>query len=244
MNPLLKVLIVDDEPEARQRLHALLDAHPELEVIAESGTVADARIRLQSEQPDVVFLDMEMPGGSGLELVGSTDRATHTVFVTAYPDYVFKAFEFGAFDYLLKPVDPDRLAITVERLLDGFVDVGAPETPVFNSTRISGQIHRIPINDILWIESFQNYSFVHTIGIDKPRLSRHTLMNWEALLSLYDFVRLGRSEIIHTRHIATIQWSSRDESLVRFMGSDKVLKLGRAASIRLKAHIKKSGSEG
>ena len=99
MNSPLKTLIVDDEPAARQRLRVLLQAHPELEVVAEVGSVAEAAAFLLDQTPGLVLLDMEMPGGSGLGLELHLGKATRTVFVTAYPDYALKAFQFGAVDF-------------------------------------------------------------------------------------------------------------------------------------------------
>ena len=170
MNSLLSVLIVDDEPEVRQGLRALLAAHSEIQVVGEAASVTEALVFLQNHAPDILFLDMELPGGSGLELERSLGRATRTVFVTAYPDYALKAFQFGAVDYLLKPVDPDRLALTIERLRGGVPDVVAPVSPVLDCMGISGQIERIRISEILWIEAFQNYTRVYLAQAQKPVL--------------------------------------------------------------------------
>ena len=110
MNATLKTLIVDDEPLARELLASMLAAHPEVEVIGMAGSVAEARAFLERETPDVLFLDIEMPGARGLDLRGDLLPGTSTIFVTAFADYALEAFDFGARGYLLKPVDPSRLA--------------------------------------------------------------------------------------------------------------------------------------
>ena len=243
MSFLLKALIVDDEPEIRQGLRAMLGAHPEIEVLGEAGSVAEVLVFLQTQTPNVVFLDMEMPGGSGLELERCFGKATRTVFVTAYPDYALKAFQFGAVDYLLKPVDPDRLAITIDRLLEGVPNIIMPESPTVECQGVSGQIERIRISQILWIESWQNYSQVYLAKVKKPVLCRHTISAWAGLLTADLFVRVGRCEIIQLSRIKSVRWSSRDVNMVSFEGSDSLLQLGRTSALRLKAIMKNPAAE-
>lgn len=240
MSFLLTALIVDDEPEIRQGLRALLCAHPEIEVLGEAGSVAEVLVSLKTQKPDVVFLDMEMPGGSGLQLERHFEKATRTVFVTAYPDYALKAFQFGAVDYLLKPVDPDRLAITIERLLEGVPDIVSPIPPTVDCIGISGQIDRIRISKILWIEAFQNYTRVYLDQVEKASLCRHTMAAWEEMLPADLFVRAGRSEIIQLSRIRAVRWNSRDVTMVSFEGSETLLQLGRTSAIRLKSIMKES----
>jgi two-component system LytT family response regulator len=242
MNSPLKTLIVDDEPAARQRLRVLLTAHPEIEVVGEVGSVAEASAFVLDQAPQLVFLDMEMPGGSGLGLERHLNKATRTVFVTAYPDYALKAFQFGAVDYLLKPVDPDRLAITIERLLGGVPDIVPPGPSIIDCMGISGQIERIPLDDILWIESFQNYTRVYLANAVKPSLCRQTMAAWEALLPADLFVRTGRTEIIHSARIRAVRWNSRAETSVSFNSSTWLLQLGRASALRLKASMKSTAA--
>jgi len=242
MNSPLKTLIVDDEPAARQRLRVLLIAHPEIEVVGEVGSVAEASAFVQEQAPQLVFLDMEMPGGSGLGLERHLSKATRTVFVTAYPDYALKAFQFGAVDYLLKPVDPDRLAIAIERLLGGGPDIVPPGPAILHCMGISGLIERIPLDEILWIESFQNYTRAYLANAEKPSLCRQTMAAWEALLPADLFVRTGRKEIIHSARIRAVRWKSRIETLVSFHSSTWSLQLGRTSAMRLKASMKSTAA--
>jgi two-component system LytT family response regulator len=238
MNSLVNALIVDDEPDVRQGLRALLGAHPEVQIIGEAGSVAEALVFLQSQAPDVLFLDMEMPGGSGLELERSLDRSIRTVFVTAYPDYALKAFHFGAVDYLLKPVDPDRLALTIERLLGGVPESISSVSLVLDCVGITGQLARIRISEILWIEAFQNYTRVFTANDQNAVLYRQKMSVLEGLLPADLFVRVGRGEIIQLARVKAVRWTSRDVNMVSFDGSDSRLQLGRTSALRLKAIIK------
>ena len=244
MNSPLKTIIVDDELDVRQRLRVLLRAHPEIDIVGEVASVAQARAFFQEQTPDLVFLDMEMPGGSGLELQAHLPKTTRTVFVTAYPDYALNAFDVGAVDYLLKPVNSDRLAVTVERLLEKYTDAQTPVSEVMDCQGIAGQILRIPLAEILWIESHQNYTQVYLQNNPQASLCRQTVAGWESLLPAERFMRLGRSHIIHPANISTVRWTSRLRTYVSFLGTDQQLQLGRAAAWRLKNHMKGSDTRG
>ena len=113
---MLTALLVDDEPLANERMRSLLRAHDDIEIVGTAGSVAAARKALESLRPDVVFLDVEMPGGMGLELLPSVPEGMQVVFVTAYEKYAVEAFAAAALDYLVKPVNPERLSETLRRL--------------------------------------------------------------------------------------------------------------------------------
>ena len=113
---MLTALLVDDEPLANERMQSLLRAHDDIEIVGTAGSVAAARKALESLRPDVVFLDVEMPGGTGLELLPSVPEGMQVVFVTAYEKYAVEAFAAAALDYLVKPVNPERLSETLRRL--------------------------------------------------------------------------------------------------------------------------------
>jgi two-component system LytT family response regulator len=113
---MLAALLVDEEPLAIERLRRLLKGHARIEVVAVAGSVREARARLDERPPDVVFLDVEMPGGSGLDLLPAVPSGTQVVFVTAHETYAVEAFAVSALDYLVKPVDAERLSETVRRL--------------------------------------------------------------------------------------------------------------------------------
>lgn len=171
------------------------------------------------------------------------EKTSRTVFVTAYPDYALKAFHLGAVDYLLKPVDPDRLAITVERLLERVPGIVSPQSPTVDCVGISGQIEKIRISEILWIEAYQNYTRVHLAQAVKPSLCRHTMAAWEDMLPADLYVRVGRSEIIQLARIQAVRWTSRDVTVVSFDGSDSVLQLGRTSALRLKSIVRDAAAE-
>ena len=239
-------LLVDDEPAARRRLGELLAVHPRIEVIGMVESVEEARIFLAARIPDIVFLDVEMPRGSGLGLLESLPDSVGVCFVTAYPEYAVDAFDFGAVHYLLKPVDPLRLENAITRLLKDDASGPGPEAAIEavieaeNDSKVSivasqtGEKMVFQLHDILWIEAMGNYSQVCT-GIGRvPLVFRRSLAQWEALLPAGKFVRIGRSQLVHLGRIALVRWKSRDETSLFFEGSEQRLLIGRHAAIRLR----------
>lgn len=113
----MKALIIDDERLARKELRSLLNRYHEIEVIEECSNADEAKIAIDLHHPDLIFLDIQMPGKNGFELLNDLDRAPKVIFVTAYDEYAIKAFEVNALDYLLKPVNPDRLEEAINKLL-------------------------------------------------------------------------------------------------------------------------------
>lgn len=247
-------LLVDDEPAASLRLTELLADYPRIKVIGTVESVEEARAFIATSPPDVVFLDVEMPGGSGLELLESLPDSVQVCFVTAYPDYALEAFDHGAVHYLLKPVDPLRLDRAITRLLKGDASSLGPEAAIEadgeagrktegeadtdNKVSIvasqTGEKVVFQLHDILWIEAMGNYSQVCTGDGQIPLVFRRSLGQWEALLPAGKFVRIGRSHLIHLGRIALVRWKSRDETALFFEGSEQRLAIGRHAAIRLR----------
>ena len=243
-------LLVDDEPAARRRLAELLALHPRIEVIGMVESVEEARIFLAARIPDIIFLDVEMPRGSGLGLLESLPDSVGVCFVTAYPEYAVDAFDFGAVHYLLKPVDPLRLDRAITRLLKGDASSLGPEPAIEAGRKTEGEADTdnkvsivasqtgekvvFQLHDILWIEAMGNYSQVCTGDGRIPPVFRRSLGQWEALLPAGKFVRVGRSHLIHLGRIALVRWKSRDETFLFFEGSEQRLSIGRHAAIRLR----------
>ena len=239
-------LLVDDEPAARRRLAELLAAYPQIEVIGMVESVEEARIFIAVRIPDIVFLDVEMPRGSGLSLLEWLPESVRVCFVTAYPQYAVDAFDFGAVHYLLKPVDPLRLDRAITRLLKDDASGAGPEPDIEvvieadNNSKVSvvasqtGEKVVFQLHDILWIESMGNYSQVCTGDGQIPLVFRRSLGQWEALLPVGKFVRIGRSQLVQLGRIALVRWKSRDETALFFEGSEQRLAIGRHAAIRLR----------
>jgi two-component system LytT family response regulator len=240
-------LIVDDESPARNLMADLLRAHPRVEVIGMAASVAEAVRFVRTRPPDLIFLDVDMPGGHGFDLIPALEKKTHLVFVTAHERFALDAFGVGATDYLVKPVAPARLAVTLERVAQFPPQAGeapdlaaapGPATPTTASIPLGGVTGRLDViapTKILWIEAEQNYSRLHLDQESKRILGNKTLSAWEESLAGNGFERITRSILIQTGKIKHLTWKGRDETFVRFHGSEKVLALGRAGAIRLKA---------
>lgn len=237
MNPKIKALIVDDEPLARTALATLLAEHGQVEIIGMAGGVMEARALLALQTPDVLFLDMEMPGESGLELEPFIPASTRTIFVTAFTDYALKAFEFGASDYLVKPVDSQRLEIALARLERQLPvgEVRAAES--YLTIEVDGKANRVKTMEILWIKAQQNYSVVRITGKETLLMVPKSMAEWEGVLPAEIFERLDRSVMVNVLQIQTVSWLSRDESLVAFVGDAEAVQLGRTAAQRLKLRL-------
>ncbi|MFT7054422.1 MAG: two-component system LytT family response regulator, partial [Roseivirga sp.] len=113
----MKALIIDDERLARKELTNLLQEYPEIEIVGEAVNAEDALEKIEALKPDLLFLDIQMPGKTGFELLQSLDNVPEVIFTTAYDEYALKAFDYNALDYLLKPIEPDRLKEAITKLL-------------------------------------------------------------------------------------------------------------------------------
>ncbi len=243
----LRALLVDDERLARKRLMALLAAHPQIQVVGETGDLESAVSMVTEMRPDVVFLDVEMPPENGFDLLARLPELPEqpaVVFVTAYETFALDAFAVSAFDYLLKPVHPERLALTLRRL----VAAKGLKSPVIGKEEEKWTLtSRIPLTDrqtvrvvevmeIVAIEALGTYSHVRLAGQPSLIVLR-TISEWERRLPQGEFLRIDRSLIVRPRRLRVLDRRSRDESLVTFEGLAEPLKIGRIAAVRLRRHF-------
>lgn len=240
---MITALLVDDEPKAIERLAMLLESFDDIEVIGTARSADDAERFLAGRAADVVFLDINMPGRLGIELLGKIPAQTKVVFVTAHEGHAVEAFRGGAVDYVLKPFDRDRLAITVDRLLallaaetagdSSATTDGAGDRGPGSLTGVGDGTDATPVDDVLWIEAIKNYSRVQ-VGGRRPQLVRRTMAEWESVLPAGRFGRISRSLIVQFAKVRSTQWQSRDQTLLFFKGLDEPLPIGRTAATRLK----------
>ncbi len=201
----MKALLVDDERLARGELRRLLSAHPEITIAGEAANPKQAREQLAALQPDLIFLDVQMPGENGLEFLASLEAPVpHVIFTTAYDEFAVKAFDLNALDYLLKPVDPTRLAAAIEKIRDrtgsGVATASAerparlaPEDKVF--VREGERCWFVEVKSIRLLESEGNYTRVHFADA-QPQLFR-SLNAMEERLDPRCFFRANRRQIIN-----------------------------------------------
>ena len=217
----MKALIIDDERLARNELRRLLGAFPDVTVAGEAANAKQAREQLAAVQPDLLFLDVQMPGESGIEWLASLEPPVpHVIFTTAFDEFAVKAFELNALDYLLKPVDPTRLATAIERLRAKVAGTGEPaaapreaggrerlaaEDKVF--VREGDHCWFVEVKAIRLLESEGNYTRVH-FDSAQPQLFR-SLNAMEDRLDPKYFFRANRRQIINLAWIDKIEpWFS------------------------------------
>lgn len=194
----IRTLIVDDEPLARSNLAILLRADPEIEIVKECGTGAEAVTEIRNAKPDLVFLDVQMPECDGfdvLELLGQ-NMPPAVVFVTAYDQYALRAFEAGALDYLLKPFDNARFGRALERAKQKIThERESPRKLERLTIKSSGQVAFVKVAEIDWIEAADYYACLH-VGT-KTHLLRRSMMELERELAADTFCRVHRSTIVN-----------------------------------------------
>lgn len=254
-NGRVRALIADDEPLARERLRMLLANEDWLEVIEEVGDGMGAITAIQKLRPDLVFLDIQMPGATGFEVIDAigADDMPHVVFVTAYDKYALKAFDVHAIDYLLKPFDKDRFksglakarqqlekrpAEELERRLLELVQDLRPSTKMDRFViKSGGRVFFIRAEDIDWIEAAGNYVKLH-VG-NEAHLFRETMNALEARLNPATFYRIHRSHIVNIERVRELQPWFNGEYVV-FLKDNTRLTLSRGYREKLQERIGRS----
>ncbi len=204
MKKQFRALIIDDERLARKELNSMLAGYDNIIVVGQADDVPSAIKAIRKLEPDVVFLDIQMPGASGFDLLDQMDLKAKIIFVTAFDEYAIRAFEANALDYLLKPVHPNRLQRSIERLAE-------KETSKLEALRklkyddrlfliIDNQYKFLKINTILSISAAGDYSVVMTENC-KKELALKSMKEWERRLPENYFCRIHRSTIINMEYI-------------------------------------------
>ena len=210
MKTKLKALIVDDEELARSDLRALISKFPVIEIVGEANSVASAAEAIRQYKPDVIFLDIQFPRESGFDLLEKIETNAKIIFVTAFDKYAIRAFEVNAQDYLIKPVDPERLALTIERL-ESEEKQANNTLPSFNYDDAVFLEHHnkyyfVRINTIIKISAEAYYTEIITTKGLKILVSK-SMKEWETRLPKNSFVRVHRSVIVNIEFVEKIeQW--------------------------------------
>lgn len=227
----MKALLVDDERLARVRLRKLLEAHPEVTVVAEADSVSAARSALDRTAPEVVFLDIALPGESGFDLLTHTKVGAAVVFVTAYDEHAVRAFEVGAADYLLKPVEPARLAEAIRRIQ---ARTEPPADHLVVGRR--GSMRVVPIDSVLLARGAGDRSELELRdGTVIPR--GETLLHWEERLGP-GFFRASRTVVVSIAEVDRIERADGSNYRLFLRGRPEAIVLSRARAGELKARLR------
>ena len=238
----MKAIIIDDERLARTELRKLLQEFPEIEVVDEAANVDEGIAKVESLNPDLIFLDIQMPGKTGFDLLAELDRAPQVIFTTAYDEYALKAFEVNALDYLLKPIEPKRLADAIHKLHNS--------EPVHQPNSLVGDVNRsmltendqvfvkdgercwfVKLNEIRLFESVGNYAKVF-FGNNKPLILK-SLNSLEERLDEKVFFRANRKHIVNLRLIDKIEPYFNGGLLLELKGGEKI-EVSRRQTVKFK----------
>jgi two-component system LytT family response regulator len=222
-SPSIRVLLVDDEPLAREMLREMLQGDPDVQIVGESCNGREALEAIRAEAPDLIFLDVQMPEVGGFEVLASLGkgRIPYVIFVTAYDQYAVRAFEVQALDYLLKPFDQERFDLSWQRakaqllrdrngggidqrILALLEEMKAGKNYLERLViKAAGRIYFLDTSEIDWIEAEGNYVSVHSAS--KSHLLRETISSLESQLDPKKFVRIHRSSIVRLDFIREMQ---------------------------------------
>jgi two-component system LytT family response regulator len=225
----LRVLIVDDEPLARRGLRVRLEAMSGIEIVGECESGRTAIAAIESDRPDVVLLDVQMPGLDGfdvVEAIGTADMPV-TIFVTAFDAHAIRAFDAHALDYLLKPIDDERFALAIERARTRVLERGSTQSAQGRRIifRDRGSVIFLDHEDIDWISAEGDYVRVHAKG--RGHLVRHTMSAMEERLDPTRFARIHRSAIVNVDRVAEIRPHGERDHIVVLKDGTR-LKMSRA----------------
>jgi two-component system, LytTR family, response regulator len=241
----MNTLIIDDERLARNELRRLLEIYPQVNIIGEAVNGQDAIEKIKDLKPDLIFLDIQMPGKNGFEVLTALDEhVPEIIFTTAYDEYALKAFEFRAADYLLKPIDPSRLAEAIKRLEPADAAADTPENEAENvfANRILFPEDQIFVKDgdkcwfirlstVRLFESLGNYVRIYFDNY-KPLVLR-SLNSLEDRLDPKTFFRANRKHIINLRQIESIEPYFSGGLLVKLSSGEKI-EISRRQAIKFK----------
>lgn len=218
---MLKTILIDDEPLARSMLQELLENEKDIEIIASCRDGFEGLKAIQELNPDLIFLDIQMPKITGFEMLELLDKPPLIIFTTAFDEYAIKAFEVNALDYLLKPIHPERLekALQKIRAIQQLETNNSIERRPHSYTateelkrmvvKTNGKIKIIPLNEIYYIESADDYIKIH--NEEKYFLKHQTMMRCEQQLPADQFIRIHRSFIVNIAHLHKIELYEKDQ---------------------------------
>jgi len=225
----MRTLIIDDERLARKELTNLLSTHDEIEIIGEAVDADDALEKITSLNPDLIFLDIQMPGKTGFELLESLDKVPRVIFTTAYDEFALKAFDYNALDYLLKPIQSERLAESINKLSSA-IDEENSEEYSENQSKLTGndqvfvkdgdKCWFVRLSNIRLFESDGNYIKVYFDNF-KPMIHK-SLNALDERLDDRSFFRASRKHIVNLSWVEAIEPWFNGGLMVQLKGGEKV----------------------
>ncbi|MBI3124684.1 MAG: response regulator transcription factor [Ignavibacteriales bacterium] len=237
MNKSLKCMIVDDEKLAREDLKSVLREFDNIEIVGEADSADSAANLLKTIEPDILFLDIQMPGKTGFDLLAEVQTSAKIIFVTAYDEYAIKAFEVSAQDYLLKPVSKSRIELALEHLGTSEETKSIQLNQLdYNDTifvMINNSYQFLKISTIIKIIAAGNYSEVYTNGKQKGLVLK-SLREWENRLPNNQFVRVHRNSVINLEFVEKIEDWFNYSYKIHLKGIEGTVIMSRRYALKLK----------
>jgi two-component system LytT family response regulator len=237
----ITAIIIDDERLARNELKKLLEQHPEIQIIDEASGVDEGVEKIELARPDLIFLDIQMPGKTGFDLLGELEKAPKVIFTTAFDEFALKAFEVNALDYLLKPIDPSRLSDAIQKLQtelaleQASLIGGSVRGPLTEADQVfvkdGEKCWFVKLAEIRLFESVGNYAKVY-FSNHKPLILK-SLNALEDRLDEHVFFRANRKHIINLHWIEKIEPYFNGGLLVELKGGEKI-EISRRQTVKFK----------
>lgn len=236
-----RVLLVDDSERDRDNLRFHLGSHQEVKIVGEASSVATAVVLCNDLQPNLIFLDVEMPGGDGFSLLDKLDYAPAVIFVTGFDEFAIRAFEVNAIDYLLKPVNPTRLTESLNRVLysDRPFEVGTLKQTDRVLLREDSRRRVVYVPQISGIKAFRNYNEVY-LSDGTTCCVRNTLSHWKSRLPKAIFSCPHRSIIVNVQAVSDLVLTPSKRVSFRLEGHETIFTLGREAGAELRRALNAS----
>lgn len=245
---MFRTLIIDDEPLAREEMHRLLGEQAAINVVGEADDIASAQKRLATHDYDLVFLDIDLGGGNGFDLVRHVHPAARIIFATAHNEFAVRAFEINALDYLLKPVLAKRLTTSLDRLKQTApaVDVSEPSLPALDDNdrvllKNDRGVRFVMLAHIAAITASDNYTDVSIVD-GSHFLVRRPLSAWEAALPAAAFLRVHRQTIINLGQIERMDAPSGGQPTLRMRGMSAPVQCSHRRAPELRRHLDSGGT--
>lgn len=231
----IKVIIVDDERLSREELKNTLKGYEDFVLIGEAENTDDAKNLIETEIPDLLFLDIQMPEKSGFDLLESLDHVPAVLFTTAYDQYAVQAFEVNALDYLMKPIREERFAKAIAKVRDSIHQKSSLNNLATKDRKIfikdGEKRFFIQLDEIYLIESLENYTRLFFQG--KNALQRRSLRQWEEMLDENIFFRINRTEIINIEYIHEVKQVTGGRLVVK-LKTGELLEVSNRQSVKFK----------
>ncbi|MBM4167751.1 MAG: response regulator transcription factor [Ignavibacteria bacterium] len=237
MKKRLRAVLIDDERLARKDLRSLLTEHDNVEIVGEADSVTSAAKLIEETDPDLLFLDIQMPGESGFDLLEKAEVRGNVIFVTAFDEYAIRAFEIDAVDYLLKPVNPDRLQTAIERAVKEGPQRSVPRKNLEYDDSlfltINNRLKFLKVSSIAVIQAAGDYSDL-TTHEGKKGLVLKPLGEWEERLPEKHFCRIHRSTVVNMEFIERVEPWGKNSYHVHLIGIASPLEMSRRYAAALK----------